>query len=381
MAQKKKRKLSYWQRVYLTLKIRTKRLIKSLAQDVKENKIPRKYILGAVGGVLAVVLFFVGTFAYKAHRISTQTDLGYTKEEAQLILDKQMQTITKEYGYSKHFVIALGNDTYDKEYTPLYFYVDSFKENTKNFYNKLVALEYTQEEIKTIFKSLEEEDIVPLFIFEKQTDITQYISDIKKGNMEGYLKPYENTTTIDVMTNDALVTKKQGLSATFIPEELTSISQYCAFNPGKLTQEATTAFNAMCMDAKEQDIYFASMTAYRSYEEQSSRYAKLSEQYGSLQVDDYTPRPGHDEHQTGLAVNVSSMASYPEGTTFVNTNEYAWLVEHAASYGFIFRYPEGKEFITGMDYEPSHLRYVGVELAELLHTNDLTLEEYHAIYK
>ncbi|MBQ9987763.1 MAG: M15 family metallopeptidase, partial [Erysipelotrichales bacterium] len=209
----------------------------------------------------------------------------------------------------------------------------------------------------------------------------KFISDIKKGNMEGYLKPYENIVTLDTMTNDALVTKKQGLSATFIPEELTSISQYCAFNPGKLTQEATTAFNAMCMDAKEQEIYFASMTAYRSYEEQSSRYAKLSEQYGSLQVDDYTPRPGHDEHQTGLAVNVSSMASYPEGTTFVNTNEYAWLVENAASYGFIFRYPEGKEFITGMDYEPSHLRYVGVELAELLHTNDLTLEEYHAIYK
>lgn len=381
MAQKKKKKLTYWQRVYLTLKIRTKRLIKSLAQDIKDNKIPRKYILGAIGGVLVVVLFFVGSFAYKAHLISTQTDLGYTKEEAQLILDKQMQTVTKEHGYSKHFVIALGNDSYDKDYTPLYFYVDSFKKNTKNFYNKLVALEYTQEEIKTIFKSLEEDDIVPLFIFEKQSDVTKFISDIKKGNMDGYLKPYENTTTLDAMTNDALVTKKQGLSATFIPEELTSISQYCAFNPGKLTQEATTAFNAMCMDAKEQDIYFASMTAYRSYEEQSSRYAKLSDQYGSLQVDDYTPRPGHDEHQTGLAVNVSSMASYPEGTTFVNTNEYTWLVEHAASYGFVFRYPQGKEYITGMDYEPAHLRYVGAELAESMHTNDLTLEEYHAIYK
>ena len=88
--------------------------------------------------------------------------------------------------------------------------------------------------------------------------------------------------------------------------------------------------------------------------------------------------PGHSEHQTGYAVD---MASYRNGVFFEDLNpvEKEWLRENAYKYGFILRYPQGKEEITGFDYEPWHYRYVGNDIAALLYNNGewLTLEEYH----
>lgn len=382
MAKKKKRKLTYWQRVYLTLKIRTKRLMQALLQSIKQYKMPLrlKLILGSI--VVLILLFNGGKFAIQHYRISSQTEYGYTKEEAQVILDEELQPITKQYGYSKAFIQAVISKKYDEKYTPLYFYTDTVNQDSMKYYDKLLAKQYTQEEVKDIFANLTLEEMVPLFVYEKQTDLQTYYKDVKKGKLtEEYLKVYENTIIQTTLSNDSLVNKKYGLAENFEPENLTSISQYCAFNPSKLTKEAATAFTTMCMNAKEEKILFASMTAYRSYSEQQKRYDYYASEYGSLQVDDYTSRPGFDEHQSGLAVNVSSMAAYEVETPFVKSNEYAWLLEHAHEYGFIFRYPSGKSHITGMSSEPSHLRYVGVELAEALKELNITLEEYHALYK
>lgn len=382
MAKKRKKKLTYWQRVYLTLKIRTKRALKNFLYNLSHYKVPMrvKLILGSI--VLLICLFYGGKFALHSYRISTQTKYGYTKEEAQLILDTKSQAITKEYGYSEAFIEALKNQKYDENYKPLYFYTQNINSTTKLYYDKLLAKQYSQEELKIIFETLSQQDIVPLLIYDKQEDLELFFKDTKNGKLsEDYLKPYENVTINTTISIDSLINKKNGLDKSFVPENLTNISNYCAFNPGKLTAEATTAFNSMCMDAKEEKIYFASMTAYRTYSEQEERYKNYASQYGNLQVDDYTSRPGYDEHQSGLAVNISSMANNPSGTTFTQTAEYTWLSEHAAEYGFIFRYPGNKQHLTGMSSEPSHLRYVGVELAQTLKEQDLTLEEFHALYK
>lgn len=83
------------------------------------------------------------------------------------------------------------------------------------------------------------------------------------------------------------------------------------------------------------------------------------------------------EHQTGLAIDVSSInANYSTGSTLANSKEGKWLAENAYKYGFIIRYPKGKEDITGFDYDPSQIRYVGIELATYLYENNLVLEEY-----
>lgn len=382
MAKKRKKKLTYWQRVYLTLKIRTKRALRSFAKELSHYKMPRNLKLILTSIVLLIVLFFGGKYAIHSYRINTQTKYGYTKQEAQLLLDTKLQSVTKEYGYSSAFIKAVENSTYDEQYTPLYFYTDTVNEESKLYYDRLLTKEYSQEEIKSIFENLKIHEILPLLVYEKQDDLAQFYTDTKKDALtKAYINPYENAVIQNSIEIDSLINKKYGLSSDFEPETLTSISKYCAFNPGKLIQEAATAFDTMCMDAKKENVYFASMVAYQSYEEQEKRYNSYQNQYGSLQVDDYASRPGFDEHQSGLALNVSSMASNPAGVTFEQTSEYAWLVEHAADYGFIFRYPSGKEHITGMNAEPKHLRYVGIELAQLLVEEDLTLEEFYALYK
>lgn len=86
----------------------------------------------------------------------------------------------------------------------------------------------------------------------------------------------------------------------------------------------------------------------------------------------YSAPPGQSEHQTGLCFDVASL-----WRTFADTEEGIWLAEHCAEYGFIIRFPAGKEAITGYMYEPWHIRYVGKEVAEAIMAEPgLTLEEY-----
>ena len=83
------------------------------------------------------------------------------------------------------------------------------------------------------------------------------------------------------------------------------------------------------------------------------------------------------EHQTGLAIDVTSInVNYSTGSTFANSVEGKWLAENAYKYGFIIRYPKGKEDVTGFEYDPSQIRYVGIELATYLYENNLALEEF-----
>ncbi len=88
----------------------------------------------------------------------------------------------------------------------------------------------------------------------------------------------------------------------------------------------------------------------------------------------FSARAGHSEHQTGLTIDCNDASD-----SFVGTPEAEWLAEHASEYGFIIRYPKGKEDITGYKYEPWHIRYVGKDLAQELDSSGLTLEEYFGI--
>ena len=376
---KKRRKLNFFQRLILTYRIRLKRLL----QSKPKYRLSKKAKIIVISVFSFIILIYSLKFGYSTYRISTQTKLGYSKDQAIYLLDNNLTKITKEYGYSNYFITSHMKNSFDTNYTELYFYLNDVNETTKLYYTKLTNKGYSKDEIKTILTSLKgDEQIIPLLIYEKQDNLNQYINDALKNKLtKSYLNPYVNVSTINDLQIDTLINKKNGVDSSFTPPNLKNLSTYCAFNPGQLVEEAALAFYNMCMDAKSEGIYFASMVAYRSYAEQESIYNQYLNNYGSLQVDSYTPKPGFSEHQSGLALNVASMAKYPEGTPFIETYEYEWLVKNAASYGFIFRYPAGKEHITGFSSEPSHLRYVGTSLAEVLVSNNLTLEEYYVLYK
>lgn len=145
-----------------------------------------------------------------------------------------------------------------------------------------------------------------------------------------------------------------------------------------MRKEAAEALEQMFAGAEEDGIYLAGVSAYRSHETQKALFNRYVERDGYEKARTYSALPGTSEHETGLAVDVSgSDGKCAADDCFGDTKEAAWLKEHAAEYGFIVRYPEGKQDITGYQYEPWHLRFVGIELAQDIVANGGTLEEYY----
>lgn len=141
------------------------------------------------------------------------------------------------------------------------------------------------------------------------------------------------------------------------------------YDPG-LSYEARSAFISLQNDAAAQGLNIYPISAYRSYSYQQQVYAGWVDMYGS-DADLVSARPGHSEHQLGLAIDVNC-AEY----SFANTPEGKWLQQHCADYGFILRYPSfDSKLSTGYSYEPWHIRYLGKELARTVTDSGRTLEE------
>jgi LAS superfamily LD-carboxypeptidase LdcB len=130
----------------------------------------------------------------------------------------------------------------------------------------------------------------------------------------------------------------------------------------------------MIADAYADGITLWICSGYRSYSYQSKLYNNYVYTDGKAAADTYSARPGHSEHQTGLAADINSADE-----SFAGTPEAKWLAANCWKYGFIIRYPKGKESITGYIYEPWHIRYLGKENAKLVYESGLTLEEYLGI--
>lgn len=143
-----------------------------------------------------------------------------------------------------------------------------------------------------------------------------------------------------------------------------------------MEQGAASALEELFEGAKKEDVHLVAISGYRSYERQKELYNSYVRREGRAAADTFSARPGHSEHQTGYTMDISARSNHNQLTeSFSYTKEGKWLADHAHEYGFIIRYPKGKEEITGYIYEPWHVRYVGQELAAYIHEHDLTLEE------
>lgn len=149
-----------------------------------------------------------------------------------------------------------------------------------------------------------------------------------------------------------------------------SYSLPSSFDPG-LNADAEKAFNEMVQAASNDGLSLYICSAYRSYADQEYQYNIFAQERGVQEADEVSARPGHSEHQTGLAIDVNSTEF-----SFEDTDEAKWLAEHCTEYGFIIRFPKGKEQITGFEYEPWHIRYLGIETAKKVKESGLCLEEY-----
>ncbi len=171
------------------------------------------------------------------------------------------------------------------------------------------------------------------------------------------------------------------LKEDYVPENLVDISNLYAWGTdNKATEETLNAFIQMQQACKEEiGITIMINSSYRSYEEQQEVYDYYKKLYDEAYADSIAARPGHSEHQTGLALDIFSYTDRIQ-KTFSEGETYKWLKDNSYKYGFILRYPEGKENITGFSFESWHYRYVGLDIAKAIYDSGLTYEEYYAYY-
>ncbi|MGY1841230.1 MULTISPECIES: M15 family metallopeptidase [unclassified Modestobacter] len=147
----------------------------------------------------------------------------------------------------------------------------------------------------------------------------------------------------------------------------------------QLRAEAAQAMDAMLSAAAEQGLSLSVQSAYRPYDYQVGLFAAQVRRFGEERAEIQVARPGHSEHQTGLAADVGGGGCDIE-TCFATTAEGRWVAAHGPEFGYVVRYPDGAQGVTGFKYEPWHLRYVGTALAtELQRTGVPTLEEFFGL--
>jgi zinc D-Ala-D-Ala carboxypeptidase len=194
------------------------------------------------------------------------------------------------------------------------------------------------------------------------------------------------TTSYDIDSASSLtvvVNKHRPLDPlSYVPKPLTRIKTE------QLRSDAAQAYQQMVKAAKAERVNVVAVSGYRSYDHQASLYDSYVQQYGQETADTIAARPGHSEHQTGLAMDVGNSSGVCAlQDCFEDTPVGVWVAKNAHKHGFIIRYPKDEQDVTGYKYEPWHLRYVGIDLATKIQagavagsTSDIdTMEEFFGL--
>lgn len=192
-------------------------------------------------------------------------------------------------------------------------------------------------------------------------------------------KPTTNSPTAgQINSNEAslitvVVNKKHQLPSDYIPKLQT-------VRGGSMLPEAAEALEKLFSAAEAAGHKPKVISSYRSFANQQAVYSNYVSQYGQAQADTFSARPGYSEHQTGLAVDVGNQDGSCDLDICFGTTQFGkWLSVNAASYGFIIRYPDGRQTDTGYQYEPWHLRFIGTPLAVQVQSSGQTLDQYFNI--
>ena len=169
-----------------------------------------------------------------------------------------------------------------------------------------------------------------------------------------------------------LVNGRHYLDESYGPDSLATFNKRYCYEEQRALPVVVDAFMAMQQACKEQTgAQLMVNSAHRSYQQQIAMHKRSAKGYAA--------HAGYSEHQTGLAIDVTSL-EHPMRWPFDKSEECAWMHEHCHEYGFILRYPKRQSRIFGFAYEPWHLRYVGTEVARRIHDEDITFDEYYAYY-
>lgn len=302
---------------------------------------------------------------------------------------KTIETILEEKEFNNKYI----NEYYKIEYTN----ITDFSKTV----NQLLDKKYNGEEINYIISTQNQN--IDILLDMEHIDILKFkeATNFDASKIERYLNYKENNNNYDIKTvityvnigldqkgysnytsytteeaeNDLtiLVNKYHKLPDDYIPSDLTSLSYNANY---KLRKPAADAFEELTAAGKLDNVIFYPFSPYRSFDLQTRLYNNYKNRDGEEKADTYSARPGFSEHQLGLAVDIRSNTLSDNLTS----EHYTWMLNNSYKYGFIVRYPKGKQHITQFIEEPWHLRYLGVDLATKVHESGLTYDEYYDIY-
>ena len=369
----------------------------------KVNKIKLKPWFSIVLKILSVILCIsLGIFLFYLKQINDITRLGYSKKASNNILFSFKKDYILSVGENKTLNRAFEGNDLIEENLDSYRKIDfvDHKHLIRNI-NELLKVGYNTNDINIILKHGDDESVYQFSKREKVKYLEEFlvVDYAKISNYDRYVKyaddtgedeettvlnvnldmdkeDYADAVVVDKFEIDMLVNKHRYLKDDFEPNDLMTIpSEYASDDDLKSSRLAFNAYKKMSDAAKSEGYEIVINSAYRSYQDQVDITDTYLKAYGQSYVDKYVAKPGFSEHQTGLAYDIGSRKT----NVFANSKEYEWMKENAYKYGFIERFTQKNEKITGFRKEPWHYRYVGEKIAKYIHDNNATLEEYWAI--
>lgn len=364
---------------------------------LKKSVLKKLKIIGIVFCVILAVFIFYSV------QIHSLTSLGYSKEASRKILFSFKKEYVLSVGKNETLNAAFESDDYKEKYCDQYSKIDyqNQKHLIRNI-NTLIEKGYSNDNISMILAHGNDKD-VSLFAkrdkinyleeffsvpYAKLRNYDRYVdysnetgeddeTTVLAVNLDMDKEDYADSVIVSRYSTDMLVNKHRSLTEDYEPEDLVSVdSEYAADDTQSGARIAVNAFISMYKAAKKDGYDLVINSSYRSYQDQVDLCDSYRELYGDNYVKNYVAQPGFSEHQTGLSFDIGSRNS----NIFAESPEYEWIQENAHKYGFIQRFPSKYEAITGFRAEPWHYRYVGKKIATYIYENDISFEEYYAIF-
>lgn len=332
--------------------------------------------------IITLIIGYFVLFSNKQNNKKNKVSSNYSSNSISQMEKLNIKDKVNTRKYSKTLDVAIFDEYFQHEYVNKYEQIDYIEtDNFIDLVNILLDRNTKTNEISSIIKEYTKCPNFNKFNFERYLSYKEknsnldYQTVVTRVNIKLDKEYYTDTEAVkDPDSLFVVVNKYNYLDANFIPKNLKPL-----FNNSNATMvaEAADAYEELVNAAKKDGITLVATTAYRSYGFQSTLYNNYKAKDGEQAADTYSARPGYSEHQTGLAADLND-PNY--SARRLSPEDYEWLKNNCDKFGFIIRFPEGKEDITGYQEEDWHIRYLGKETAKKVKDSGLTLDEYYDLY-
>ncbi len=337
---------------------------------MKKRKLKKNFIVVVFG--FFVLFCAIKLFSYFTSLEYKLKKIGYNYQEIKIIenkLDDDMIKTLLNYSYNQNLTSLLQDKNFflTKFEDYLHYYNDNYKKEYDSKITEIINDQYYKNtNLSRYMKYYEENnDLTSREIVENincNLDSLYYSTDYDADVSDGYL---------------ILVNKYYKLPSDYVPSNLVKIDKKYGYER-LIDENAYKAFIDMYNDANNEGLEIFITSPYRSYKYQETLYNNYVTDSGKEKAETFAARAGYSEHQTGLSVDLSAKGSMY--TKFEKTEEYKWMLSNSYKYGFILRYPKGKEKQTGYMFEAWHFRFVGKDVAKYIFENSITYDEYYEYF-